>query len=242
MSSRISPLVSNVYLHEVLDTWFHEVVMPRLKGRAFMVRFADDALMGFAREEDARRVMAVLPKRFEKYGLTLHPEKTRLIDFRKPAKKSDVSDDSPGPGTFDLLGFTHHWAKSRNGYPVIKRRTAKGRFNRALRRIAEWVRVNRHKPIKEQHETLTQKLKGHFGYYGITGNSHALSKFRWRVVRIWKKWLSRRSQKSRSRMNWQVVNRLLERFSLPEAVATHSTLRPGVANPCAEEPVAANWA
>jgi group II intron reverse transcriptase/maturase len=227
----VSPLISNVYLHEVLDTWFHEIVMPRLKGRAFMVRFADDALIGFEREEDARRVMDVLPKRFEKYGLTLHPEKTRLIDFRKPAKQSDDSDDDAGPGTFDLLGFTHHWATSRKGYPVVKRRTVKTRFNRALKRIAEWARANRHKPIKEQQETLTQKLKGHFGYYGITGNSAALGRFRWRVVRIWKKWLSRRSQKARIAMNWEVMDRLLERFPLPEAIAVHSTLRAGAAHP-----------
>jgi RNA-directed DNA polymerase len=225
----ISPMISNVYLHEVLDVWFHEEVKPRLQGQAFLIRFADDALMGFEREEDARRVMAVLPKRFEKYGLTLHPEKTRLIDFRKPKEKSDDSDDDPGPGSFDLLGFTHFWAKSRKGYPVIKRKTAKGRFSRALRRISDWARANRHKPICEQHRMLCLKLKGHCGYYGITGNSQALARFRWEIGSIWKKWLSRRSQKAR--LSWEKMARLMERFPLPPPTAIHSVLRRSAANP-----------
>lgn len=225
----ISPLISNVYLHEVLDVWFHEEVKPRLNGQAFLIRFADDALMGFEREEDARRVMAVLSKRFEKYGLTLHPEKTRLIDFRKPKEKSDDSDDDSGPGSFDLLGFTHFWAKSRKGYPVIKRKTAKNRFSRALTRIAEWARVNRHKPIGEQHKMLCLKLKGHCGYYGITGNSQALARFRWETGLIWKKWLSRRSQKAR--LSWEKMTRLMERFPLPPPQTIHSVLRCSAANP-----------
>ena len=225
----ISPLISNVYLHEVLDIWFHEVVKPRLKGRAFLIRFADDALMCFEHETDARRVMDVLPKRFGKFGLALHPDKTRLLDFRRSGRKSDDSDDDPGPGSFDLLGFTHYWGKSRRGYPVIMRRTAKGRFSRAIKRIKEWARANRHKPIKEQHKTLSQKLRGHFEYYGITGNSRAISSFRWWVVRIWKKWLSRRSQKSR--LSWETMTKLLERYPLPGAVARHSVLRRSAVNP-----------
>jgi len=225
----VSPLISNVYLHEVLDVWFEREVKPRLKGRAFMIRFADDALMGFEREEDARRVMAVLAKRFEKYGLTLHPEKTRLIDFRKPKQKSDDTDDDLGPESFDLLGFTHFWAKSRKGYPVIKRKTAKGRFSRALKRVAEWVRANRHKPISEQHKMLGLKLKGHCAYYGITGNAQALARFRQKVGIIWKKWLSHRSQ--RARLTWEKMNWLMERFPLPPPLAIHSVLRRSAANP-----------
>jgi group II intron reverse transcriptase/maturase len=227
----VSPLISNVYLHVILDVWFHEEVKPRLKGRAFLLRFADDALMGFEREEDARRVMAVLPKRFEKYGLTLHPDKTRLIDFRKPKEKSDDSDDDSGPGSFDLLGFTYYWAMSRKGYLVIKQKTAKSRFSRGLKRIGEWARINRHMPIREQHKMLCLKLRGHYGYYGITGNSIALSNFKWRVERIWRKWLSRRSQKSRRKMNWGVMSRLLERFPLPPPIAVHSVMRLSAVNP-----------
>lgn len=225
----ISPLISNVYLHEVLDVWFEQEVKPRLRGRAFMIRFADDALMGFEREDDARRVMAVLSKRFGKYGLTLHPEKTRLIDFRKPKQKSDDSDDDLGPGSFDLLGFTHFWAKSRKGYPIIKRKTARSRFSRALKRVAEWVRGNRHKPISEQHKMLCLKLRGHCAYYGITGNAQALERFRWAVGAVWKKWLSRRSQKAR--MTWEKMTRMMERFPLPPPLAIHSVLRRSAANP-----------
>lgn len=225
----ISPLMSNVYLHEVLDVWFQNEVKPRLRGRAFLVRFADDALMGFECEDDARRVMTVLPKRFEKYGLTLHPEKTRLIDFRKSKAKSDDSDEAPGPGSFDLLGFTHFWAKSRKGFPVIKRKTASGRFSRALKRISGWVKANRHKPIRDQHQMLCLKLKGHCGYYGITGNSRALARFRWEVGVIWRKWLNRRSQKAR--MTWERMNKLLERYPLPPPIAIHSLLSTRAANP-----------
>ena len=224
----ISPLISNVYLHEILDVWFHGQVKPKLKGQAFLIRFADDALMGFEREDDARRVLAVLPKRFGKFGLTLHPEKTRLIDFRKPKEKSDDSDDDSGPGSFDLLGFTHYWAKSRGGFWVIKRKTAKSRFTRAVKRIKEWLREHRHTAIQEQCRILGLKLKGHYGYYGITGNSQALVRFKLEVTRLWKKWLSHRSQ--RAWLDWKAMGRLLRRYPLPRAIAVHSTLK-RAANP-----------
>ena len=136
----VSPLLSNIFLHEVLDIWFHQMVQPRMKGRSFMVRYADDAVLGFAREDDVRRVLAVLPKRFGKFGLTLHPDKTRLVDFRRPRR-----DSKPTPGqSFDMLGFTHYWGKSRKGQWVVKRKTAKGRFSRAVMRIGRWCRTNRH--------------------------------------------------------------------------------------------------
>jgi hypothetical protein len=183
------------------------------------------------REDDARRVMEVLPKRFGKYGLTLHPEKTRLINFKKPGSKSDHSDDDSGPGSFDLLGFTHYWATSRSGYPVIKLKTAKSRFSRALKKVAEWVRANRHAPVKEQHRMLCLKLKGHFEYYGITGNSAALGHFRHWVERIWMKWLSRRSQKARLSMTWTAMQKLLARYPLPKAIAPHSAWNHRAANP-----------
>lgn len=215
----ISPLLANVYLHEVLDRWFEDEVVPRLKGRAFLVRFADDFVIGFEWEDDARRAMEVLPKRFGKYGLALHPTKTRLIPFSRPGRGGP---DAPSPGTFDFLGFTHHWAKSRRGYWVIKRKTAKGRFSRGLRRIAEWCRGHRHRPIKEQHRILTWKLRGHFSYFGITGNQNALVRFRFEVERIWQKWLSRRSQRG---MAWERFNSILRRYPLPSPVAIHSTLR-----------------
>jgi group II intron reverse transcriptase/maturase len=211
----ISPILSNVFLHDVLDVWFERDVKPRLSGRAHLVRFADDVVIVFSSGNDARRVMEVLPKRFAKYGLTLHPEKTRLVEFRRPDRRSSGGDDSGRPGTFDLLGFTHFWGMSRKGKWVVKRRTASGRLSRALKRVAEWCRRNRHLEVKQQWEALKQKLRGHFGYYGIIGNFDALTRFRTGVVHAWRKWLDRRSQ--RGRMNWDRMNEVLKRYPLPPA-------------------------
>jgi len=208
----ISPLLANIYLHEVIDGWFERDVKPRLYGRAFMVRFADDLVMVFSNERDAQRVMAVLPKRCAKYGLTLHPAKTRLLPF-KPRSRG-------GPGTFDFLGFTHYWKRSRQGRWVVARKTASDRFSRGLKRIAEWCRRNRHLSLKEQHAMLSRKLRGHYEYYGITGNSHALARFCWQVQRIWRKWLGTRSWKAPKSWDW--FNRLLGRYPLPPPIARHS--------------------
>lgn len=218
----VSPLLSNVYLHEVLDVWFENVVKPLLKGEGFLVRFADDFVMGFARKEDAERVMAVLAKRFEKYGLSLHPEKTRMLDFRSPGIRRKP-EDTEGPATFDFLGFTHYWAKSRKGNWVIKRKTSGKRLTRAIHKIKDWCKANRHQPIREQQKSLRLQMQGHYNYYGITGNSMALSRFRDAVVMLWRKWLGRRSQ--RARMLWEAFNRLLKRFPLPPARAVHSVCR-----------------
>jgi RNA-directed DNA polymerase len=221
----VSPLLANVYLHYVLDVWFERDVKPRLQGRAFLIRYADDFVLGFACEEDARRVLAVLPKRFGKYGLTLHPDKTRLAPFQRPPQQTSSTDSSRGgrPGSFDLLGFTHYWGRSRRGLWVVKRKTAQGRLSRALRTMAQWCRLSRHQPIVEQHHTLVQKLRGHFAYYGITGNGRALQQFREAVVRIWKKWLSRRRR--RGFLSWTVFGRLLRRYALPPPVVVHSVYR-----------------
>jgi len=216
----VSPLLANIYLHEVLDVWFEKEVKPRLRGRAFLVRYADDFVMGFAWEEDAKRVLDVLPKRFGKYGLALHPDKTRMLDFRRP-KEPKGPDDDEGPGSFDFLGFTHYWTKSRKGFWVIKQKTSKSRFTRALKRIKEWCRLHRHASLPAQQRTLSQKLKGHFAYYGISGNAQSLSRFRTLVQKIWRKWLARRSQKARS-MNWERFQRMLKDYPLPPPRAIHS--------------------
>lgn len=220
----ISPILANIYLHYVLDVWFGREVQPRLKGRTFLIRYADDFVMGFACEEDARRVLDVLPKRFGKCGLTIHPEKTRLVAFRPP-DRTDCPDSGAGtrPGTFDLLGFTHYWGRSRKGTWVVKRQTARTRFRRALKTMAQWIRLHRHDPIAEQHSILCQKLRGHFAYYGITGNGEALSVFRDGVVRLWKKWLQRRTR--RGFLSWAHFQRLLRRYPLPLAVVVHSVYR-----------------
>jgi RNA-directed DNA polymerase len=220
----ISPLLANIYLHEVLDEWFEQEVKPRMKGRAELIRYADDFVICFTQEEDARRVTQILPKRFEKYGLALHPEKTQLLEFRA---KRHGRNDPRRPRSFDLLGFTHYWSKTRWGKPVVKRRTATSRMSRALRRMTEWCRLNRHLPLEEQHRTLTQKMRGHYGYYGITGNFEAIATYAWEVVKRWRKWLARRTQ---GRLDWEKYNQILKRFPLPRPRIVHQTHRL-VANP-----------
>lgn len=225
----VSPLLANIYLHEVLDTWFEREVKPRLSGKAHLVRYADDAVFLFAKEADAHKVMAVLAKRFGKYGLTLHPEKTRLVEFLRPdRRRPSLGHDPKGPGTFDMLGFTHVWNKSRNGKWVVKQRTARDRFCRSLKRVVEWCRKHRHDDVRAQHKALGRKLMGHFGYFGIPGNSEALSRFRHEVTQAWRKWLDRRSQ--RARMTWQRMMRLLERYPLPPPRMPRPWL-PRAANP-----------
>jgi hypothetical protein len=152
----------------------------------------------------------VLPKRFEKYGLNIHPDKTRLVEFRKP-RYGGGSDG--GSGSFDFLGFTHHWGKTRKGDWAVKRKTSKKRFSRALKTLRDWLRKNRHLRLREQHKTLCQKLVGHFNYYGIRGNITAIANFVDEAKRLWKKWLGRRSQ--RAVLTWEAMGRKLKNFPLP---------------------------
>jgi RNA-directed DNA polymerase len=203
----ISPLLANIYLHAVLDVWFEEMIRPRLRGKAFLIRYADDFVIAFQQEDDARRVMAVLPKRFGKYGLTLHPEKTRIVEFRKP------TDTGGGRDSFDLLGFTHFWAKSQKGYWVVKRKTSSSAFSRALKRIADWCRRFRHQPVAKQHVALQQKLRGHYGYFGIRSNARSLGRFFFEVTRTWRRWLDRRSNSAP--MTWDRFRLLVSRYTLP---------------------------
>lgn len=222
----ISPILANIYLHHVLDVWFEDVFKPRSKGPAFLVRYADDGVMVFAQESDARRVMDVLPKRFGKYGLTLHPEKTRLIPFRRPRLYGGSNDPNgkAGPGAFDFLGFTHHWCRKRHaGGWAIRRKTAKSRFSRGLKKITEWCRRHRHDPVAQQHEALVRKLRGHYAYYGLPWTWENLSGFRRQVMLIWWKWLNRRSQ--RGNMPWGIFEKLLKRYPLPEPMMTGAVCR-----------------
>jgi group II intron reverse transcriptase/maturase len=214
----ISPLLANVYLHEVLDRWFESEVKPRLQGHAFLTRYADDAVIVFSSEKDARKVMAVLPKRFDKYGLKLHPEKTRLVKFAQPRKHETPK--SADAGSFDLLGFTHYWGKSLKRTWVVKRETARSRFGRALQRVSLWCRQHLHDKLAKQHEHLARMLKGHYGYFGITGNAVALARFLCEVRRVWQKWLHRRT--GRGAMPWPRFARVLERFPLPPPRVVHS--------------------
>jgi RNA-directed DNA polymerase len=221
----ISPLLANVYLHHVLDRWFEQEVRPRMKGRAVLVRFADDAVLGLECEQDARRVLEVLPKRFARYGLTLHPTKTRLVQFTRPpyGDRPKGGDRSDGPGSFDLLGFTHYWGRSLRGHWIVKQKTAHDRLSRGLRAIRQWCRIHRHQKVAVQRAALDRKLQGHYAYYGITGNYAGLLNFYRGVQRSWRKWLSRRSQKAY--VSWVQFYRLLARHPLPAPMVVHSVLR-----------------
>lgn len=214
----ISPLLANVYLHEVLDTWLDEVVRPRLKGRATLIRYADDILLILEQERDAHRVWEVLPRRFARFGLQLHPEKTRLVQFRRPMGEC-VQGRAQRPGSFDLLGFTHYWGKARTGNWVIKRKTSKSRLARSLRKVNIWCRNHRHHPLMRQHEQLAIKLRGYYNYYGITGNYEWMRRFRKRLLYYWRKWLNRRSD--RKWMTWGRLQRFLKRHPLPEPHIPH---------------------
>ena len=206
----------------------------KMTGRAHLIRFADDAVMVFANERDARRVLAVLPQRFGKYGLTLHPDKTRVVAFGRPPKRGpnerrdDRPEDDEGPGSFDMLGFTHHWAQSRKGNWVVKRKTAKDRLQRIIRKVYQWCRRRMHQPVREQSKGLSAILLGHYNYYGVTSNHRALKQVYQAAKKAWKHWLGRRS--SRARMTWDKMERLLARYTLPLPRITRSYL-PNAANP-----------
>ena len=208
--SGLSPLLGNLYLHHTLDVWFEREVKPRLRGKAVLVRYCDDFVIGFERREDAQRVAEVLGKRMERFGLRLHPQKTRLIAFERPEAGQR---GGKGPGTFDFLGFTMYWRRTRRGrWQMWCKTRSKGlrRFNRA---VAEWCRRHRHLPVKDQHAALTRRLVGHFNYFGVNGNIRSLARVVHATERVWFKWLRRRSQ--RTRLTWERFNQLLERIPLP---------------------------
>lgn len=209
----ISPLLANIYLHEVLDVWFEQEVRPRLRGRAELIRFADDFVIVFSNEGDAQRVREVLTKRFERFGLTIHDTKTRLVDFLHPGRRDKK------PEVFNFLGFTHYWGKSRKKKWVVKRKTAKKKLKQAVRRVYEWCKRNRHKSVEEQWRTLSRKLHGHYGYYGITFNIRGVISFYEEAKRSWRKWLNRRSRDKD--MPWERFNRLLKRYPLPTPRIVH---------------------
>jgi hypothetical protein len=201
--SVVSPVLSNVYLHYVLDVWFSEVIQPLLKGKSFIVRFADDFILGFTDKSDAERVMEVLPKRFAKYGLTLHPDKTKMIDLNSKRGGSGRS--------FDFLGFTHFLSSSRKGNKVLKRKTSSKRLTRAIMNISEFIKLNRHMKLKDLIAAINVKLRGHFSYYGITFNSRGIILFYEQVKRCLYKWLNRRGGKPK--WNWESFSKLIEQWA-----------------------------
>jgi RNA-directed DNA polymerase len=212
----ISPILSNIFLHHVLDQWFENEVRPRMRGNATLVRYADDFVMTFENHHDAKRVLEVLGKRFGRFGLTLHPDKTRFIDFR-PQRRDGTHPDCKDP-PFDFLGFTHTWGKSRNGRNVVRQVTAKSRFARALTAIKDWCQKNRHLPMREQRDRLSAVLAGHYAYYGITGNFRRLRQYRQEVMKTWRKWLESRTRAKW--LSWDRFNAFLARHPLPPARIT----------------------
>jgi RNA-directed DNA polymerase len=226
----ISPLLANIYLHYVLDVWFEDEVKPRLRGQAFLVRYADDMVIGFTDASDAQRVQAVLPKRFGKYGLELHPDKTRLVPFQRPMLRGPKrpTPRSEPPGTFEFLGFLHHWGRSWKGFWVLKQRTSSSRFSRTLRRVNAWCRRVRHLPVGEQQRQLNQQLQGHYGYFGITGNYGALQRLWFAVTALWRKWLSRRGS---GWLSWERFQLLLAAYPIMLPRVVHSVYR-RAAKPC----------
>lgn len=220
----ISPMLANIYLHEVLDLWFEHDVKPRMRGRCTMVRYADDAVLVCEDESDARRIMDVLPKRFGRFGLKLHPEKTRMVDFKKPQRRGRGAEGTSRrrPESFEFLGFTYYWGKSRQGYCVVRRKTSRKRLGRAIRRIGEWCARNRHRPLREQRHELNSKLRGHYGYYGVIGNLRSLRQFQHAVGQCWFKWLGRRSQKAK--MSWKDFERLLQHHPLLNPPAPYASV------------------
>jgi group II intron reverse transcriptase/maturase len=215
----ISPLLANIYLHYVLDEWVENEVKPRLRGEAHEIRFADDAVLCFQYKEDAEKVMEVLPKRFAKYGLTLHPEKTRLVEFGRYAE-ANAKRRGKKPATFDILGITYVCARSRKGKFTVHVKTMKKRFKRGLRAITEWCQENRHMPVDEQQKTLNAKLRGHYQYYGRPTNYQSIWRFYREVCHIWRKWLSRRTRGNG-----------MTREKFAAILRKHPLLRPRIAHP-----------
>jgi RNA-directed DNA polymerase len=218
----ISPLLANMYLHDVLDVWLAQVVPPYLKGRIQLVRYADDAVIICDRREDADMLMKVLPKRLGKYGLTLHPEKTRLVRFQQPVRADGKDLMGQPPETFDFLGFTHYCGLSRKGRWAVFRKTAAGRFARAVTKVGDWCKKFRCLSVREQHRALAAKIRGHYAYYGISGNFRALSSFVREVRKTWKRWLNRRGNDAT--FTYKKLNALLDRLPLPSPRIVHSNV------------------
>jgi group II intron reverse transcriptase/maturase len=200
----ISPLLANVYLHYALDLWFQKVVLPRTNGEACLIRYADDFVCAFEKEEDARRFYAALSERLGKFGLELSAEKTRIVAFSQNNRSGDAS--------FDFLGFEYRWGKDRAGKPHVKRRTARKSLRKSLMRFKEWCRENRHRRIGELVRRLNAKLRGYYNHYGVNGNSKSLQEFYYRAMRML--WKSLNQSGQREHFNWAGFKQVIEFFGV----------------------------
>jgi group II intron reverse transcriptase/maturase len=213
-----SPLLSNVYLHYVLDLWAQQWRRRHARGDMVIVRFADDYIAGFEHRDDAERFLRDLRERFAKFSLELHPEKTRLIEFGRHAARNRETRGLGKPETFEFLGLTHICAKTRKGRFTLKRVTSKKRMRAKLSEINIELKRRRHLPIPEQGRWLGSVVRGHLAYYAVPGNSDTIIAFRTQVTRHWFKALRRRSQ--RTSLDWERMNRLANQW-LPPARVTH---------------------
>ncbi|HUX57335.1 MAG TPA: reverse transcriptase domain-containing protein [Bacteroidales bacterium] len=226
----VSLLLSDMYLHYVLDGWFSEQIQPLIKGQSFIVRYADDFILGFANKQDAMRVMEVMPKLFGKYQLTLHPDKTKLIDLECKKGKSDRS--------FDLLEFTHYKGLSRKGEPVLKWKTSSKKLTKAIIQTEDWIKQNRHRSLKELITELSVKLRGHYSYYGINCNYKGINSYYEQVKHRLQKWLNRRGGKHK--WTWEKFNTLIPKWlplARPKIYHSFLTTKPILEEPYAGKPL-----
>ena len=209
----ISPLLANMYLHYALDLWFAKVVKKRVKGEAYMVRFADDFVCCFQYKQDAEDFYQALQVRLKKFNLEIAKEKSKIIRFGRFAETKCWKEEQKKPETFDFLGFTHYCGSSNRGNFRVKRRTSKKKYRASLQRVKEWVKKNRTVPVKDFMKMLKQKLIGYFRYYGITDNAQMLYRFACEVIKTLFKWLNRRSQ--RKSFVWEKFILFMKKYPLP---------------------------
>jgi group II intron reverse transcriptase/maturase len=215
----VSPLLANIFLHYVVDLWVHRWRRQEARGRVAIVRYADDFVMGFQYPHDARRMMTALEKRLARFGLALHENKTRLIEFGRLPSLSREQRGLRRCATFAFLGFTHYCGRTRDGRFVVKRKTQSQRLRVKLKSLRLRAKQRMHAPVAVQHRWLSQVLRGHYAYYALPSNFRALRTFCYEVHRLWFRSLSRRSQR---RLTWPKYKALLERFPLPEPRLTTS--------------------
>ena len=223
----ISPLLANIYLHYVLDLWAERRMRQVLRGEMVLVRYADEVVVGFQYRDDAESFQGALADRLAQFGLELNAAKTRLLEFGRFAVERAARRRGK-PETFDFLGFTHLCSRTRRGRFQVRRKTSRKRLRRVLTATGRWCKQHRHVPVRDQWAILCGKLRGHYQYYGVAGNRNALQVVYERVVRAWRQWLNRRSQ--RARMNWRKFTALLRRYPLlrPVLYAVPSPVMQGV--------------
>jgi hypothetical protein len=214
----ISPLLANIYLHYAYDLWVQQWRKTTARGEMIVIRYADDTIVGFQFEADARRFVDDLQARLAGFALTLHPEKTRLIEFGRFAKANRLGRGLGRPDTFDFLGFTHICAETPDGRFMLRRQSMRKRLRAKLLEIKEELRRSLHRPIAEQGRWLRRVVAGYFAYHAVPTNARTLMAFRYHVTQIWLRMLRRRSQ--RHNMPWSRMNRIIDAW-VPRAATTH---------------------